>query len=129
MSKSALRQLVIFSFFAAIFCGALSAQEVKPPRNNLESARIEVLKDELKKISPIDGISETKANTLIHVYSELYIGCGSLSGETDHGDRWLVHGRVGLGAEGVTGFTIMKNTGAINYPKGPSFQDFYKLME
>ena len=129
MSKRALRKLVIFSFFAAIFCGALSAQEVKPPRNNVDAARAEALKGELKKVSPVDGISEGEASTLVRVYSELYIGCGSLSGVTDHGDRWLVHGRVGLGAEDVKDFTIMKNTGAINYPKGPSFRDFSKLME
>ena len=129
MSKQALRQLVISSFFAAIFGGALSAQEDKPPRNNLETARLEVLKGELKKVSPVDGISEAEANTLVRIYSELYIGCGSLSGVTDHGDHWLVHGRVGLGGEDVMGFTIMKNTGAIIYPKGPSFKDFSKLME
>ena len=129
MINQALRPLVISAFFVVIFTGTLSAQEVKPPRNNLESARIEALKGELKKVSPVDGISEAEASTLVRVYSELYIGCGSLSGVTDHGDRWLVHGRVGLGAEDVKDFTIMKNTGAINYPKGPSFRDFSKLME
>ena len=120
---------IIFTLLIMAFSVTLYAQEVVPPRNNLEPDRIEALKSELKKVSLVDGISEAEANILVHVYSDVYIGCGSLTEVTDNGDHWLVHGFVGRGAKPVTGFTIMKTTGEMVSTVGPSFKDFSKLME
>jgi hypothetical protein len=67
-----------------------------------------------------DGVSLQEAQHISDNYDLMFVGCGGLTAVSDGGDRWILHGNIGIAGSPLEGSYILKNSGKIVSTIGPS---------
>lgn len=96
-------------FLSLFLVSCASGRGVLPPKTPYDG------------VNTTDGISEKEAIQIVINYERLFVGCGCLTGVSDGGDRWIVHGKFGYAGTPVKGTYILKASGEIVSSIGPSF--------
>jgi hypothetical protein len=77
----------------------------------------------LQTVTLADGISQSEAQIIGDCYFAKNVGCGAFYGVQDGSDRWIVDAGFVYAAVPVTGFYIVKQSGKVVSPIGPSYDN------
>jgi hypothetical protein len=106
--------------FTTLFLLSIASIGCRAP--TMSAANTE-LRQNLKAVTLSDGVSQSEAETIAASYFAKHVGCGALTGISDGEDRWIVDGRFGNAGVPIKGFFIVKHSGKVKSPIGPSYDD------
>lgn len=86
------------------------------------------LRQKLKAVILLDGVSQSEAETIAESYFSRNVGCGAFTGVRDGGKRWIVDAKFGYGGEPIEALFIDKRSGKLKSTIGPNYRNPLKIL-